>query len=256
MARHLRSLARQLGGVARPSTYYLPWITRPGLDCTLVLSNVEARFKPDLNQGPFPVSVIQYDADGRAAQRYQVTLQDSTDTVEVPLAHAPGGCGFATVIGERLHSDLYVTLSDGHDYTATHGRHEFIEAYPLPARVLLGAGGAAAAVVGRTLPIFRRNQYVYLGRESRSHVLLMNLSNVTNRIRVAAHVGDRRIGSALLRLPPMGSRLLDVASLGPMPAAGVVSWRLELEGNAWFNLYLVGAGSRDLAGPLSLMHVK
>src|SRR5262249_16773477 len=101
MARHLRSLARQLGGVARPSTYYLPWITRPGLDCTLVLSNVEARFKPDLNQGPFPVSVVQYDADGRAAQRYQVTLQDSTDTVEVPLAHAPGGCGFATVAGER-----------------------------------------------------------------------------------------------------------------------------------------------------------
>src|SRR5262249_45239998 len=125
-----------------------------------------------------------------------------------------------------------------------------------PARVLLAVGGAAAAVVGHTLPIFRRNQYVYLGRESRSHVLLINLSNVTNRVRVVAHVGDRRIGLALLCLPPIGPRLLDVPALGPMPAAGVVSWRLELEGNAWFNLYLVGAGSRDLAGPLSLMHVK
>ena len=31
---------------------------------------------------------------------------------------------------------------------------------------------------------------------------------------------------------------------------------LHLEGNAWFNLYLIGAGPRDLAGPLSLMHVK
>src|SRR5262249_18793602 len=156
--------------------------------------------------------------------------------------------------GERLHSDLYVTLSDGHDYTATHGRHEFIETYPVPARVLLAVGGAAAAVVGHTLPIFRRNQYVYLGRESRSHVLLMNLSHVTNPCRGVAQVGARRIGPALLCLPPMGSSLLDVASLGPMPAAGVVSWRLELEGNAWFNLYLVGAGSQDLAGPLSLMH--
>src|SRR5262245_48936407 len=256
MARHLRSLARQLVGVARPSTYYLPWITRPGLDCTLVLSNVEARFRPDLNQGPFPVSVVQYDADGRAAQRYQVTLQDSTDTVEVPLAHAPGGCGFAIVAGERLHSDLYVTLSDGHDYTATHGRHEFIETYPFPARVLLAVGGAAAAVVGHTLPIFRRNQYVYLGRESRSHVLLMNLSNVTNRIRVVAGRGRHRIGSTLLRLPPMGSHLLDVTSLLPEPADGTAVWRLELQGNAWFNLYLVGAGFQDLAGPLSLMHVK
>jgi hypothetical protein len=256
MARHLRSLVRQLGGVARPATYYLPWITRPGLDCTLVLSNVEARFKPEWSRGPFPVAVVQYDADGRAAQRYQVTLQDSTDTVEVPLAHAPGGCGFATVSGERLHSDLYVTLSNGHDYTATHGRHEFVEAYPLAARALLAVGGAAASIIGRTLPVFRRNQYVYLGRESRSHVLLMNLSNVTNRIRVAAHAADRRLRSTVLRLPPMGSRLLDVASFGQEPAAGMVAWRLELEGNAWFNLYLVGAGSRDLAGPLSLMHVK
>jgi hypothetical protein len=32
--------------------------------------------------------------------------------------------------------------------------------------------------------------------------------------------------------------------------------RLRLSGNAWFNLYLVGAGPRDLDGALSLMHVK
>jgi hypothetical protein len=222
----------------------------------LVLSNVEARFRPGLTTGSFPVRVVQYDAEGRAAHRYDVTLESCTDAVEVPLRPAPGGCGFAVVSGERLHSDLYVTLSDGHGYTATHGRGEFVEGYPRLARLALTAAGTMAAMVGRTLPAFTRNQYVYLGRDSRSHVLLMNLSNVTNRIRVTAHAAGRRLGARLLRLPPMGSHLLDVASLGPAPAAGTAVWRLHLEANAWFNLYLVGAGSRDLAGPLSLMHVK
>ncbi len=53
----------------RPRTYYLPWITRPGLDCALVLSNVEARFKPELSAGPIPVTVVQYDARGKAARQ-------------------------------------------------------------------------------------------------------------------------------------------------------------------------------------------
>jgi hypothetical protein len=35
----------------------------------------------------------------------------------------------------------------------------------------------------------------------------------------------------------------------------LVHKHLHLEGNAWFNLYLVGAAPRDFAGPLSLMHV-
>ena len=158
--------------------------------------------------------------------------------------------------GDRLHSDLYVTLSDGHDYTATHGREGIHRGYPGAARLLVRAACAVASVAGRTVPAFVRNQYVYLGRESRSHVLLMNLSNVPNRIRVTARAGDNQLGSRLLRLPPMGSHLLDVASLGPAPSSGTTVWRLRLEGNAWFNLYMVGAGSKDLAGPLSLMHVK
>jgi hypothetical protein len=256
MARHLRSLARRLFGVTRPKTYYLPWITRPGLECALVLSNVEARFKPEFSTGPLSWSVVQYDALGKVAHQQRVTLKDSTDVVEVPLQPAAGGCGFATVSGDRLHSDLYVTLSDGHDYTATHGRGEFIEGYPGLVRLVMTAACGLASVVGRTLPVFTRHQFVYLGRDSRSHVLLMNLSNVTNRIRATASAGKRRLGSRLLRLPPMGSSLLDVASLGPEPASGTNVWRLRLEGNAWFNLYMVGAGSRDLAGLLSLMHVK
>jgi hypothetical protein len=64
-----------------------------------------------------------------------------------------------------------------------------------------------------------------------------------------------RVGARLLRLPPMGSALLDVATLAPAAGRLTVD-RLRLTGNAWFNLYLVGAGPRDLDGALSLMHVK
>jgi hypothetical protein len=153
MARHLRSLARQLFDVTRPWTYYLPWITRPGLECALVLSNVEARFKPECSTGSLSWSVVQYDAFGRVAHEHRVVLKDSTEVVEVPLQPAAGGCGFATVSGDRLRSDLYVTLSDGHDYTATHGRGEFIEGYPVLVRLLMQAAGAMAAIFGRTLPL-------------------------------------------------------------------------------------------------------
>jgi hypothetical protein len=54
----------------------------------------------------------------------------------------------------------------------------------------------------------------------------------------------------------MGSFLFDIAQLGEPGAGAPAVEHLHLEGNAWFNLYLVGAGPRDLAGPLSLMHVK
>ena len=64
MTGSLRSLARRLFRVARHPTYYLPWIIRPGLECALVLSNVEARFKPEYGSGPFRASIVQYDAQG------------------------------------------------------------------------------------------------------------------------------------------------------------------------------------------------
>jgi hypothetical protein len=256
MANPLRALARRVLGVTRTSTYYLPWLTRPGLECTLVLHNVEARLKPGYNEGPFAVSVTQHDADGRVVRLYEAALRDSTDHVELRLEPTAAGCGFVTVAGERLRSQHFVTLSDGHDYTGTHGRGEFVERYPVWTRALMAALGEALARFGRTIPAFARDQYVYLGPDSRSHLLLMNLSNVTNRIRIAAHRDGARLGSRLVALPPMGSRLVDVTTLGPVPERGTEAWRLRLEGNAWFNLYLVGAGPRDLAGPLSLMHVK
>ena len=260
MTASLRSFARRLLGVARHPTYYLPWIIRPGLECALVLSNVEARFKPEYASGPFHASVVQYDARGAPAHVYAVSLQTSTESVELPLKPAEGGWGFVTVSGDFAQSDLYVTLSDGRDYTATHGRGEFVEEYPRLTRLLLAAARGAASLAGRTIPVFTRNQYVFVGSDSRSHVLLMNLSNVTNCIRAVLNTAQsaeaRAVGSRLLRLPPMGSHLLDVASLAPGRALNAGAWRLGLEGNAWFNLYLVGAGPLDLAGPLSLMHVK
>ena len=96
---------------------------------------------------------------------------------------------------------------------------------------------------------------MYAGRDSRSHLLLLNLSNVTNRIRMVVHRDTARVAAPLVALPPRGARLLDVGTLAHVDEA-LTPLALRLQGNAWFNLYLVGAGPRDLAGPLSLMHVK
>ena len=240
----------------RPRTYYLPWITRPGLDCALVLSNVEARFKPELSAGPILVTVVQYDARGKAARQYEVTLVDSTDTVEMPLTPAAGGCGFATVRGEGLHSDLYVTLSDGHDYTATHGREEFIEEYPGLIRRLLSTAGAVMSVLGRTLPIFTRNQFVYLGPESRSHVLLMNLSK-----RDESHPGRGQHREAPYRLAPAPAAADGVASARrrlPRPPALIQHQGLAAQARGQCLVQPVhgGRGVEGPRGSLSLMHVK
>jgi hypothetical protein len=255
MGMSLRALARTLLGVERISTYYLPWVTRPGVECVVLVNNIEARFQPDYNQGPFPSSVDQYDADGSLVRRSPVSLANCVDTAEIRMQPTRAGCGFVTVDVSRIHSDLYVTLTHEGTYTATHGRHEFIERYPRRTRALLSVLGALLARVGRTIPAFRRDQYVYVGAESRSHLLLMNLSNVTNRVRVVATEGRRPAGTRLVAIPPMGACTLEVTGFAGEAAAPVVR-RLRLEGNAWFNLYILGAGPRDLAGPLSLMHVK
>ena len=256
MLRAARSLARRALGVRRTPTYYLPWLSRPGLECVLVLNNIESRFKTGFNQGPFPASVVQYDAGGAVVRRYDVALGDSAATAEVRLEPAASGAGFVTVAGDRIFSDQYVTLSDGAAYTATHGRHEFVETYPWLARVLLAVAGALLSPVRRTLPVFVKDQYLYLGAGCRSHLLVMNLSNVTNRVRVRATGEGGRVAARLVTLPPMGSRLLDVSRLGLAAADGTAIVRARLEANAWFNFYVVGAGPKDLAGPLSLMHVK
>jgi hypothetical protein len=252
MLRSLRPLVRRFLAVERTPTYYLPWLTRPGLECVLILNNVESRFKAPAGD-PIPISAKQYDSDGTLVRCYDATLADSTDAAEVRVEPTAAGCGIVTVDVSRLKSDLYVTLSDGEAYQVTHGRGEFIETYPCWVRTLVTLVGGALAQAGRTIPAFTRYQYVYRGLDYRSHLLLMNLSNVTNRIRMSARWGGTRSVVRLVTLPPMGTRLVDVRTL--VDEAGTIG-RLKLEANAWFNLYLVGAGSDDLAGPLSIMHVK
>lgn len=256
MTPSLRALARKILAVVRTPTYFLPWLIRDGLDCTLILNNVEARFVEGHRRGPFPVSAVQYDADGAEVKRYEVTLADSTDTAEIALEPTAQGCGFVTVDVARIHSDLYVVLSDGAAYAATHGRHEFIEHYPPWTRGLMTLLGRTLALAGHTIPAFVRHQYVYVGARSRSHLLLLNLSNVTNRIRVTPHREGASAPSRLVRVPPMGARLVDVGDLAASMITESSVIQLTLHGNAWFNLYLVGAGVRDMTGPLSLMHVK
>jgi hypothetical protein len=255
MLGRLRSLARRVLGVRRESTYYLPWLTRPGLECVVLVNNIESRFTSGRDATGLEATVTQYDAAGGVVGVYATTLTDSVDAREVRLAPTTAGHGFVTVRTSRIHSDLYVALVDGESYSATHGRQEFIEHYPAWTRTALAIAGRVLAANGRTVPLFARDQYVYHGPDGRSHVLLFNLSNVVNRIRVFATRDGAPAGTRLLRLAPMGSALLDVGALGPRADRLVVD-RLRLTGNAWFNLYLVGAGARDLDGALSLMHVK
>jgi hypothetical protein len=255
MLRHVRSAIRRLLGVRRDPTYYLPWLTRPGLDCVVLLNNIEARFTSGRDACGLDATVTQIDADGRIVGVQRTTLTDSTDAREAKLTPSGPGYGLVTVAAPTLRSDFYVALIDAETYTATHGRHEFIEHYPAWTRAALAAAGALLAPLGHTIPAFRRDQYVYHGATSRSHLLLFNLSNVVNRIRVVVRRDGVRVRRQLIRVPPRGARLLDVEVLAP--AAGPLAVeQLQLTGNAWFNLYLVGAGTRDLDGALSLMHVK
>jgi len=252
MTRLLRRVARALLGVERPPVYYLPWLVRPGIDCVLMLSNLEARFRSGYNAGPFAFRVTQYAADGRLLAEHHTRLEHSTDVAEVTLAASDTGWGFVTIGDDPVQSDLYVTLSDGAAYAATHGRQEFVERYPARSRAVLAVVGSLLAWLARTVPAFVRYQYAYVGAESRSDLLLLNLSNVTNRIRVVTLPAGSP--SVLVRIPPMGSHLLDISRLAQPAVQGTRVVPLRLEGNAWFNLYVVGASERST--PRSLMHVK
>jgi hypothetical protein len=254
MLGRLRSLARRLLGVRRVPTYYLPWLTRPGLECVVLVNNIESRFTSGRDARNLEATVTQHDADGRVAAVQAVTLADSADAREVRVVGTATGHGFVTVAAPRIRSDLYVALVDGESYTATHGRQEFVEHYPARSRAILTLAGGLLGLAGRTIPAFARDQYVYRGPASRSHLLLMNLSNVVNRIRVVTTRAGRPAAARLLRLPPMGTTLLDVGAA--IEAGPLAVDRLRLTGNAWFNLYLVGTGPRGLDGALSLMHVK
>jgi hypothetical protein len=255
MLRYVRSATRRLLGVRRDPTYYLPWLTRPGLDCVVLLNNIESRFTSGRDARDIEATVTQLDADGRVVGVERTTLADSIDAREARLTPAGAGYGLVTVEAPTIRSDFYVALIDAETYTATHGRHEFIEHYPPWTRAVLAIAGALLAPLGRTVPAFRRDQYVYHGAASRSHLMLFNLSNVVNRIRIVARRDGVRVGARLIRVPPRGTRLLDVDALAPAVGPLTVE-QLQITGNAWFNLYLVGAGARDLEGALSLMHVK
>lgn len=141
----LRSLARWLLGVRRVPTYYVPWITRPGLTCEYRAMNETRRF---LSRGP---------------------SWDTGSAVFYGL-HKTGDVGIALIEFQGAPTDVLVTLTHADGSTTTHGRGEFIEHYPWYARWLLALAGHPA--------LFRKTQYMYPGMA----LLLLNLSNVPNRI--------------------------------------------------------------------------
>ena len=157
MLGRLRSLARRVLGVTRESTYYLPWLTRPGLECVVLVNNIESRFTSgrSATATDLDATVTQYDAGGGVVGVYTTALSDSADAREVRLTPTAAGHGFVTVRTRRIHSDLYVALVDGESYSATHGRQEFIEHYPPWTRAALAIAGGALAVAGGTVPALR-----------------------------------------------------------------------------------------------------
>src|SRR5262245_49614182 len=108
MTRLLRRVARALLGVERAPVYYLPWLVRPGLDCVLMLSNLEARFKSGHNAGPFAFRVTQYGADGRRLAEHRAHLARSTDVAEVALAASDAGRGLVAIRGHPVPEDLHL----------------------------------------------------------------------------------------------------------------------------------------------------
>src|SRR5262245_54127687 len=112
MTRLLRRVARALLGVERPPVYYLPWLVRPGIDCVLMLSNLEARFRSGHNAGPFAFRVTQYAADGRLLAEHHTCLKHSTDVAEVTLAASDTGWGFVTIGDDPVQPDRDVPLPE------------------------------------------------------------------------------------------------------------------------------------------------
>src|SRR6266850_6181275 len=98
MLKRLRTWTRGLVGVRRDPTYYLPWLTRPGLDCLVLINNIESRFTSGRDGRGLDATVTQLDAEGQVVAIQHATLADSTDAREVPLRPAPPGYGFVTVL--------------------------------------------------------------------------------------------------------------------------------------------------------------
>jgi hypothetical protein len=83
MTGSLRSFARRLLGVSRHPKYCLSWIVRPGLECALVLSYVEARFKPEYASGPFRASTTR-----RATRHCEVFLATAATNADATAARS------------------------------------------------------------------------------------------------------------------------------------------------------------------------
>lgn len=163
----LRALARRLLGVRRVPTYYVPWITRPGLSCKLYP-----------REGDWPNPPVYWHSDGQASL----------------IPGRPDDHGFATI--EGMTTDGMVALSDGNGYTATHGRGETVDEYPRRVRAVWAVAWRVLAWLGETIPAFTREHRALHDQQ----LLLLNPSNLVNLVRV-----EDGYGAALYRVPPMGS---------------------------------------------------
>jgi len=167
------------------------------------------------------------------------------------MTPTPRGYGFVTVSTSTSTRISNVTVADGESYTATTGG-------PVMSRRIRFACGSCSHLLGALLaplppddPGVRRDQYAYAGPDGRSHLLLHNLSN-------ASRTASGWSPTATARAPGRGwwrcrrwaaaARRRHARARRPRADAAGAAPR----GQRLVNLYLVGAGPRDLAGPLSL----
>ena len=256
MLRRVRTWTRGLLGVRRDPTYYLPWLTRPGLDCVVLLNNIESRFTSGREGRDLDATVTQFDSEGRGGQpatrhadRQHRRARGAADPGRRRLRLRDGGRA-------RIKSDLYVALVDGESVHArrTAGRSSSSTTRPGRARCSRWPArswrrwGTRAGLRARSVRLSRRGQPLApAGPES------VERRQPRSRRRRARRRAGRRPAGLHPAAEARGS--LDVDSLAPAAERLIVE-QLRLTGNAWFNLYLVGAGTRDLEGALSLMHVK
>ena len=246
MLGRLRSLARRVLGVTRESTYYLPWLTRPGLECVVLVNNIESRFTS--GRAPPPPAWTRRSPSttpsGGVVGVYTTALTDSADAREVRAdadggrprlrdgADAAGSTPTSTWRWSTARATARRTAGRSSSSTIRRGRGR---RWRSPAALLAAAGAHRAALRARPVRLSRPGQPL-----ARAHLQPVERRQPHPRgrhPRRRARPGPGCCGCRRWVRPCSTS-----ARWGRRPSRLVVE-RLRLTGNAWFNLYLVGAGA-------------
>ena len=192
MLRRVRTVdARPARRAARPDLLS-SLADAPGLDCVVLLNNIESRFTSGREGRGLDAMVTQLDSEGRVSQpatrhavRQHRRARGAAGAGRRRLWLRDGGRApdqVRPLRGARRRRDVHRDARPAVSSSST------IRPWT---RAILAVAGALLAPLGHTVPAFARDQYVYHGADSRSHLLVLNLSNVVNRVRVVARARRR-----------------------------------------------------------------